>query len=101
MKSKPLINEWLILAAAVFSLTYFWALQLVEKYKIDIGHLGQAIAELITIPALIMPLFIFGYSLVYMISNKRLSLLLLLSLIGSGLMLGGFVVRLFIDTSAV
>lgn len=94
MKAKPLIDERLILAAAVFSPTYFIALQLVEKYKIDIGHLGQAVIELVTIPALIMPLFIFGYSLAYMISTKRGTICLLISMICSGLLIGGFVTGL-------
>ncbi len=40
MKSKPLINEKLILAAAVFSPAYFIAMQLAEKYNIPIGHFG-------------------------------------------------------------
>ncbi len=97
MQSKLLINKWLILAAAVFSPAYFSALQLVEKYKIDIGHLGQGIVELVTIPALIMPLFTFGYSLFYMLSTKKLSVLLVLSMIFSALLLSGFVMQIFMD----
>ena len=97
MKSKLYIHEGLILAAAVFSPAYFMALQLVEKYQIDIGHLGQAIIELVTIPTLIISLFILGYSLTYMIATRRASACLLISAICSGLMLSGLVVRLSMD----
>ena len=97
MRSKFHINEGLILAAAVFPPAYFMAMQLVEKYQIDIGHLGQGIVELITIPTLIMPLFILGYSFAYMISARRASTCLLISAICSGLMLAGLIVRLFMD----
>jgi ABC-type multidrug transport system permease subunit len=97
MKSKPLINEKLILAAAIFSPVYFTAMQLVEKYKIDVGHLGQAIVELVTIPTLIMPLFILGYSLIYMLSTKKLSAYLLIAMMCSGLMLSGLIAGLFMD----
>lgn len=96
MKSKPPINERFILAAAIFSPVYFIAMQLVEKYKIDVGHLGQVIVELVTIPTLIMPLFIFGYSLIYMLSTKTFSTSLLISMICSGLMLG-LIAGLFMD----
>ncbi|MCH5715955.1 hypothetical protein [Niabella hibiscisoli] len=97
MKSKFLINKWLILIVAVFSPAYFSALYSVEKHHIDIGHLGQAIVELATIPALIMPLFVFGYSLAYMVSTKKLSVLLVLSMICSGSMLSGFIMQIFMD----
>lgn len=99
-QSKPHIKEGPILAAAVFSPVYFIAMQLVEKYKIDIGHLGRAIIELVTIPALIMPLLIFGYCIAYIIATKRLRVLLVLAMICSALMLGGFVTGVFKDAAA-
>ena len=100
MKSKRRVNEGLILAAAVFSPVYFMTMQQVEKYKIDTGHLGRAIVELVTIPALIMPLFIFGYCAVYMVLTKKCRVLLVISMICSALVLGGFVTGLFMDAAA-
>ena len=101
MKSKLLINEKLLLVAAILSPVYFTAMQLGEKYKIDVGHLGQAIVELVTIPTLIMPVFILGYSLTYMIEARRASACLLISAIYSGLMFSGLIIRLFMDDAGV
>ena len=95
MPLKSLINEKLILAAVIFSPAYFMALQMTEKYNIDIGHLGQGIVELVTIPAVIMPVFIFGYAIAYMVATRKPSICLILSVIGSGLMMGGYIWGLF------
>lgn len=83
MQSKKRINEKLLLVAALCTPVYFTALQLVEKYQVDVGNLGQAIVELVTIPALMMPLFIFLYTLISAITERKMSVWLLLTMLCS------------------
>lgn len=83
MKAKSVVDERLLLVVAFFCAAHVASLKLVDTYNIDIGVLGGVIVELVTIPVMITSLFIFFYALFLIVFKKRISIVLLLSLLCS------------------
>ncbi|MCH5599738.1 hypothetical protein [Niabella ginsengisoli] len=81
MNTKLPISEKLILIAAVFCTVWIAFMLLSAHYYIDIGIVGGAIWELITIPVLLTTPLIFLYTLYAIFLKSRGTVKLLLPVV--------------------